>query len=99
MTNPTLSLRLPSHIKKGVARAAKRDGTSVNQFVAIAVAEKLAVLETEEYFAEKAKHVDHARFKDLMDRPGGALPRPEDIIPDEVTAFLQEKCPEALPRA
>jgi uncharacterized protein (DUF1778 family) len=84
MTNPTLSLRLPNHIKKRVAHAAKRDGTSVNQFVAVAVAEKLAVLEADEYFAEKAKRVNLARFDELMSKPGGEPPSPDDEIPADL---------------
>jgi predicted HicB family RNase H-like nuclease len=35
------ALRLPRSIKKEVERLAKQDGTSINQFIATAVAEKL----------------------------------------------------------
>ena len=37
----TYPLRLPKSLKAEVAKVAKRDGTSINQFIAIAVAEKI----------------------------------------------------------
>ncbi|MEZ5450336.1 MAG: toxin-antitoxin system HicB family antitoxin [Thiolinea sp.] len=40
-------LRLPRSLKEAVNAAAERDGTSMNQFITIAVAEKLAVLNYE----------------------------------------------------
>ena len=39
-----IQLRLPRSIKAGVERAAKRDGTSMNQLIATAVAEKLSAM-------------------------------------------------------
>jgi predicted HicB family RNase H-like nuclease len=46
----TYPLRLPKSLKDQVAKVAKRDGISINQFIAIAVAEKISALETESYF-------------------------------------------------
>ena len=40
----TYPLRLPRSIKKAVEQQSKEDGTSINQFVATAVAEKLSAL-------------------------------------------------------
>ena len=42
----TYPLRLPTSVKAEVVRLAEKDGTSVNQFVATAVAEKLAAMNT-----------------------------------------------------
>lgn len=42
----TYPLRLPRSVKAEVERRANADGISVNQFVATAVAEKLAVMNT-----------------------------------------------------
>jgi hypothetical protein len=74
----TYPLRLPKSLKNEVARIAKRDGTSVNQFIAIAVAEKISALETEDFFAERANQADLGRFRKLLRRPGGEVPRPGD---------------------
>jgi hypothetical protein len=44
--NETYPLRLPRSLKMAVARLSRQDGTSINQFVATAVAEKISALET-----------------------------------------------------
>ena len=72
----TYPLRLPHSIKAAVERLAKRDGTSINQFVVTAVAEKLAALETATFFAERRKRADIAAFRKLLHRQGGEPPRP-----------------------
>jgi len=58
----TYPLRLPKFLKDEVAKVAKRNGPSVSQFIAIAVAEKISALETEEFFAERAKDADPDAF-------------------------------------
>ena len=73
-------LRLPKSLKEAVAKAAKRDATSVNQFIVIAVAEKLSALETEQFFTERAKQVDREAFRQLLLRPGGETPRAGDEL-------------------
>ncbi len=67
-------LRLPRSIKAAVEKMAKSEGTSMNQFVATAVAEKLAVLGTAAYFAERRSRADLAAFKRILKRKGGAAP-------------------------
>ena len=42
----TYPLRLPQSLKETVERLSREDGTSINQFVATAVAEKISALET-----------------------------------------------------
>ena len=74
----TYPLRLPRSIRAGVERASKRDGVSINQFVSIAVAEKLAMLEAETYFAERQARADLDAFDRLMARQTGEPPRAGD---------------------
>ena len=71
----TYPLRLPHSIKAALARVAKREGTSINQFVVTAVAEKIAALETAEFFAERRQRADLAAFRKLMRRQGGEPPQ------------------------
>ncbi len=52
----------------------------MNQFVAIAVAEKISALETEEFFLERAKQADLEAFKSILFRPGGEAPRLADEL-------------------
>ena len=76
----TYPLRLPRSIRAGVDRASKRDGVSINQFVSIAVAEKLAMLEAETYFAERLARADLKAFDQLMARQPGEPPREGDTL-------------------
>jgi len=55
-----------------VARLSKEDRTSINQFVATAVAEKVSALQTAKYFT------DSAAFDRIMRRRGGVKPRAGD---------------------
>jgi hypothetical protein len=74
----TYPLRLPRSVKAEVERRAKAEGVSVNQFVATAVAEKLAAMNTAAFFAERRTRADFAAFDRLMRRKGGEPPRAED---------------------
>lgn len=76
-----IQLRLPRSVKDGVARWAKLDGTSMNQLIASAVAEKLSALETAEFFEERARRADVAAFDRIMNRKGGEAPRDSDELP------------------
>ena len=76
----TYPLRLPKSLKDQVAKVAKRDGTSINQFIAIAVAEKISALETERFFSERAKQADMEAFRAILFRPGGEPPRKGDEL-------------------
>ena len=50
----TYPLRLPASLKATVAEISKEDGTSINQFVATAVAEKISAMKTAEFFAKRS---------------------------------------------
>lgn len=76
----TYPLRLPRSIRAGVEAAAKREGTSINQFVSIAVAEKLTILQAETYFAERAARAGLKGFDRIMNRQTGAKPRDGDEV-------------------
>ena len=74
----TYPLRLPRSIRAGVERLSKQDGVSINQFVSIAVAEKIAMLEAAVYFNERSARADVKAFDALMQREDGAPPRAGD---------------------
>ena len=79
----TYPLRLPVSVKAEAEKLAAAEGTSLNQFVASAVAEKVAALRTASYFAERRGRADWDSFDRLMTRQGGEPPRPGDELPDE----------------
>ncbi|MFP3944767.1 MAG: YlcI/YnfO family protein [Alphaproteobacteria bacterium] len=77
----TFPLRLPESVKAAVEDAARREGVSVNQFVATAVSEKLSVLRTAEFFTERRRRADWEAFDRIMTRRGGQKPVKGDEIP------------------
>ena len=62
------ALRLPVSLKQSVEQVARDEGTSLNQFIVTAVAEKLSALKTADYFAERAKTGNYAEALALFDR-------------------------------
>ena len=76
----TYPLRLPVSLKAAVEKASKEDGTSINQFVATAVAEKLTAMKTAEFFAERQGEADIAHARQLLRRVGGEPPSDEDRL-------------------
>jgi uncharacterized protein (DUF1778 family) len=75
------SLRLPASLKKAVEAVAREDGTTLNQFIVSAVAEKLSALKTADYFAERAARGDIDAALSILARPGGEPPRSGDELP------------------
>lgn len=79
----TFSLRLPLSLKAAVEKLAAADGTSMNQFLVMAAAEKLTAMRTAEaFFAERKGYGDAAAAIRFLTRSGGELPRPGDELPD-----------------
>jgi hypothetical protein len=77
----TLSLRLPQSIHLNAKRYAEREGISVNQLAATALAEKLAALATEDYINQRAQRASAEKFAaalalvpDVPATPGDELP-------------------------
>lgn len=76
----TFPLRLPVSLKTALETISERDGTSMNQFLVIAAAEKISAMQTEEFFANRKKNADRKAFLRILNRKGGEPPRPEDSL-------------------
>jgi metal-responsive CopG/Arc/MetJ family transcriptional regulator len=72
----TLSLTLPQSLQEQVEALAQKEGISVNEFIALAVAEKLATLATIDYLAERAK-------RGSRDKLLAVLAKAPDVEPEE----------------
>lgn len=72
-----LTIHLPNSIRAHVERLAAADGITVDQFIATATAEKLAVLEAENYIQSRAKQADDAAFERLLGKIPAAQPTEE----------------------
>ena len=77
----TYPLRLPASLKAAVAEISKADGTSINQFVTTAVAEKVSAMRTAEFFTGRKGQADIETARRLLRRDGGQPPEPEDRLP------------------
>lgn len=80
----TYPLRLPVSIRAAVEKLSADDGTSMNQFMVLAIAEKVAALQAEEFFRERRARAKRSDFLAILNREGGEPPRPGDeILPDD----------------
>jgi uncharacterized protein (DUF1778 family) len=79
----TILLRLPLSLKAAIAELAARDGTSMNQFIVMAAAEKLSAMQTaERFFAERRGKGNPEAATRFLQRDGGEPPRPGDELPN-----------------
>ncbi|MBU6395499.1 MAG: type II toxin-antitoxin system HicB family antitoxin [Sphingomonadales bacterium] len=64
MSKASYPLKLPASVKAAAARLAKEDGVSLNQWISVAIAQKIGVVET---------------ASDFLKRRAGAA-QPEDML-------------------
>jgi hypothetical protein len=76
----TISLRLPSSLHDKVRELAKQENVSINQFITLALAEKISALVTEDYLAERASRGSRDKFEQAMARVADAAPLPQDVL-------------------
>jgi Arc-like DNA binding domain len=74
------ALRLPASLKRELEKVAREDGTSLNQLIVTAVAEKLSALRTADFFEERRKRADIDAALVVMTRERGEEPRDEDKL-------------------
>jgi hypothetical protein len=78
------ALRLQASLMEELKRVVAEEGTTINQFINIAVAEKLAALRTAQYFKERAARADMEAFWAILEQAGTEPPREGDEVPDDV---------------
>ena len=74
------ALRLQTSLLNELKKVAEQEGTTINQLINVAVAEKLAALRTEAYFQERAARADRAAFRRILDKAGSEPPREGDEL-------------------
>lgn len=72
----TLSVRLPESLHKKMKELADKEGVSMNQFITLAVTEKMSALLTVDYLKMRAEKADSRAFDRIMSE----VP---DIEPDD----------------
>lgn len=62
----TLSIRIPNSLHASIKDLAQKDDISINQFIASAVAEKVAAINTADIIEERAKSGNKDKFLDVL---------------------------------
>ena len=76
----TISLRLPESLHRQVRDLAQREGVSINQFAATAIAEKLSALMTGDYLEQRAGRGNRADFERVLAKVSDAPPEAYDAV-------------------
>jgi hypothetical protein len=77
-----VQVHLPDSLQKQLKALAEREGISPDQFIASAVAEKMASLLTESYLEERAKRGDRAKYEAALARVAEIEAEPNDRLPE-----------------
>ena len=72
----TMQVHLPDSLQQQLQTLAERDGISIDQFIATAVAEKMAALLTEAYLEERAKRGSRAQYETALAQVPDVEPEP-----------------------
>lgn len=81
MNKSNYALRLQNSLKQEAERLAKAEGTTLNQFINVAVAEKIAALRAADFFRDRARRADIPAALALLDGIGtDASPRRGDEL-------------------
>lgn len=76
-----LNVQLPDSLYRGLQELAARDGISIDQFVALAVAEKISALTTERYLQERASRGNRSNYETVLAKVPDVEPEPHDHLP------------------
>jgi hypothetical protein len=81
MRKSNVALRLQPSLFEEAKRIAKSEGVALNQFINVAVAEKVSALRTGDYFRERAARANITQAKRILRRAGrGNPPAPGDEL-------------------
>lgn len=73
-----INVRLPESLHEFVRELAKRDKVSINQFILLAISEKVSALTTEDYIKQRAERGDRAKFEAILSKVPNVPPDEED---------------------
>lgn len=76
----TISLRLPRYLHTKVRELAKQENVSINQFITLALAEKISALLTEDYLAKRVLRGSRNKFEQAMAKVADVEPLPHDAL-------------------
>jgi len=74
MRRSNFALRLAPSLFEETRKVAKTEGVAINQFISVAVAEKLSALRTAVYFQKRAARANVPKALRILKRAGTANP-------------------------
>ena len=80
MIMSAITVRLPNSVHETIKDLARRDGISVNQFIASATAEKMASFLTVDHLKREAAKGTRRDFEKLLRKVPDAAPMPGDEL-------------------
>ena len=80
MRQSSFPLRLASSLQEEARKTAKSEGISLNQLINLALAEKISVLRTEDFFRERGARANTKKARKILKRVGNEPPREGDEI-------------------
>ena len=76
----TLSVRLPDSLHKRIKKMAEGEGISMNQFITLAVTEKISALMTVDYLKSRARRGDREKFEAVLENVPDVEPEVYDQL-------------------
>ncbi len=77
----TFALRLPESLYAHAKLLAERDQASLNQFITVAVAEKVSALQTAEFFIERSRKSKKTDLAKILSKVKNREPLAGDELP------------------
>jgi hypothetical protein len=78
-----LSIRLPESLHERVRELAAREGISINQLIAAALAEKMSAIMTADHLEARARRGTREKFLAALAQVPDVEPEPQDRLPME----------------
>ncbi|MDB9526317.1 toxin-antitoxin system HicB family antitoxin [Oscillatoria sp. CS-180] len=76
-----LSIQLPDSLYESLQKLAEQDEISLDQFIALAVAEKISALTTERYLQARASQGNRSNYEAVLAKVANTEPEPNDRLP------------------
>jgi len=92
------ALRLPDSLARSIKRLAEENRVSMNQYVMMTLAEKVGVVDTARFFAQRRARARPALAAKLWARVPDAPPLPGDELPQDLRAKPDERSGPRSPR-
>lgn len=92
LTVSKFPLRLMPSVRRVAEDYSQKEGVSLNQFINVAVAERLAHLQHEEWLARRPKATSEsiAKALEILSRPARRAPEKEDSLPKGYVAVRRK---------